>query len=52
MSVRALLDQIPETIVVKGHVHRDLELTKTLYKEKTKPVLFENRDGFRAVGNL
>lgn len=31
---------------------RELELTKILLKEKTKPVLFENLDGFRAVGNL
>ncbi len=29
-----------------------MELTKILYKEKTKPVLFENLDGFKAIGNL
>jgi len=37
---------------VKGHISRDLELTKILFKEKTKPVLFENLDGHRAIGNL
>ena len=52
LSVRAFLDKSDETIVVKGHISRDLELTHVLYKEKTKPVLFENLDGFRAVGNL
>lgn len=52
MAVRELLKQFEETIVVKGHVSRDLELTHTLFKEKTTPVLFENLDGFRAIGNL
>ena len=52
MSIRALLDQFPETIVVKGKISRELELTKILLKERTKPVLFENLDGYRAVGNL
>ncbi|MBU0684516.1 MAG: UbiD family decarboxylase [Thermoplasmatota archaeon] len=52
MAVRELLNQFNETVVVKGHVSRELELTNTLFKEKMKPVLFENLDGFRAVGNL
>jgi UbiD family decarboxylase len=39
-------------VVVKGKVSRELELTKTLLKERTRPVLFENLDGYRAVGNL
>lgn len=52
MSIRALLDQFPETIVVKGKISRELEITKILLKERTKPVLFENLDGYRAVGNL
>ena len=52
MSVRSFLDKFEETIVVNGHISRDLELTHILFKEKTKPVLFENMDGFRAVGNL
>lgn len=37
---------------MKGKVSRELELTKTLLKERTRPVLFENLDGYRAVGNL
>jgi len=52
LSIRALLDQFPETIVVKGKISRELEITKILLKERTKPVLFENLDGYRAVGNL
>lgn len=52
MSVRAFLDRFKETIVVKGHISRELELTRILHKEKTRPVLFENLDGYRAVGNL
>jgi len=52
LSVRELLGQFDETIVVKGHISRELELTKILFKEKTKPVLFENLDGHRAIGNL
>ena len=52
MSVRVFLDQFKETIVVKGHISRDLELTHILNKERTKPVFFEKLDGSRAVGNL
>lgn len=52
MSVRELLSRFEETIVVKGLISRELELTKTLQKERTKPVLFENLEGHRAVGNL
>lgn len=52
MAVRELLNQFNETVVVKGHVSRELELTSTLFKEKLKPVLFENLDGFKAIGNL
>ena len=52
MSIRAMLSQFDDTVVVKGRISRELELTKILLKERTKPVLFENLDGFRAVGNL
>jgi UbiD family decarboxylase len=52
LAVRELLNQFNETVVVKGHVSRELELTSTLFKEKLKPVLFENLDGFKAIGNL
>jgi len=52
LSIRQLLSQFDETITVTGKISRDLELTKILYKERTKPVLFENLDGFHAVGNL
>ncbi|MBN1677855.1 MAG: UbiD family decarboxylase [Candidatus Thermoplasmatota archaeon] len=52
MSIRKLLSQFEETIVVKGHISRELELTKILFKERTTPVLFEDLDGYVAVGNL
>ena len=52
MSIRAFLDRFEETVVVKGRVSRDLEVTKYLLKAKDKPVLFEDMDGHRAVGNL
>jgi len=52
LSVRELLGQFDETIVVKGRISRELELTKILFKEKTTPVLFENLDNHRAIGNL
>lgn len=52
LSVRKLIAQFPETVVVKGRVSRELELTRALWKDKTKPILFENLDGFHAVGNL
>ena len=52
LSIRAFVDQFNETVVLKGKISRDLELTKILFKEKTRPVLFENLDGFRAIGNL
>ena len=47
-----MLSQFDDTVVVKGKISRELELTKILLKERTRPVLFENLDGFRAVGNL
>ena len=52
MSIRSFLDRFEETVVVKGRVSRDLEVTKYLLKAKDKPVLFEDLDGHRAVGNL
>jgi UbiD family decarboxylase len=47
-----MLSQFPETVVVKGRVSRDLEATKALWKARNVPVLFENLDGYQAVGNL
>jgi UbiD family decarboxylase len=47
-----MLEGLEETVVVKGRVSRDLEVTKHLLKAEGKPVLFENLDSHRAVGNL
>jgi UbiD family decarboxylase len=52
LSVRSFLDKSEDKVVIKGNISRDLELTHILFKEKTRPVMFENMDGFRAVGNL
>jgi UbiD family decarboxylase len=52
LSVRELLKQFNETIEVRGHISRELELTKILFKEKTTPVLFDDLDGHAALGNL
>jgi len=52
LSIRHLMSQLGDAVVVKGHVSRELELTKTLFKDRTRPVLFENLDGYPAVGNL
>ncbi len=52
LSVRQLLSEFEETITIKGRISRELELTKILLKEKTTPVVFEDLDGHRAVGNL
>ena len=46
------MDGLEETVEVKGKVSRDLEVTKYLTKAGDKPVLFEDLDGHRAVGNL
>ncbi|UCE91678.1 MAG: UbiD family decarboxylase [Methanobacteriota archaeon] len=47
-----MLEGFEETVVVKGKVSRDLEATKYLTKAGDRPVLFEDLDGHRAVGNL
>ena len=52
MSLQQLLSQFDDTVVVRGHISRELELTRALWKDRTKPVFFENLDGHRAVGNL
>ena len=46
------MDKFDDKIVIKGHISKEFELTRILFKERTKPVMFENLDGFRAVGNL
>lgn len=52
LSIRSMLDGLEETVVVKGRVSRDLEVTKYLLKAKDNPVFFENLDGHKAIGNL
>ncbi|ASJ00702.1 UbiD family decarboxylase [Thermococcus gorgonarius] len=41
-----------EVVRVYEPVSKELEITKYLLKYKTRPVLFEDVDGWRAVGNL
>jgi len=38
--------------VIKGKVSRDTEVTKYLLKSPTRPILFQDLDGYTAVGNL
>ncbi len=38
--------------MIKGKVSRDTEVTKYLLKEPTRPILFQDLDGYTAVGNL
>ena len=52
MSIRSLVEHYEETVVIKGRVSRDLEAARYLLKAGDAPVLFENLDGHRAVGNL
>ncbi|UCE46178.1 MAG: UbiD family decarboxylase [Methanobacteriota archaeon] len=52
MSIRSLLEQYEDTVIVKGRVSRDMEVAKHLTKAGNTPVLFENLDGHMAVGNL
>lgn len=46
------MEQFEDTVVIKGRVSRDLEITRYLLKAEDAPVLFENMDNHRAVGNL
>ena len=50
--MRAMLDKMEETVVIKGRVSKELEVTKYLLKASTKPILFEDLEGYTAVGNL
>lgn len=38
--------------MIKGKVSRDTEVTKYLLKSPTRPILFQDLDGYTAVGNL
>ena len=53
MTLRPWLERFAdETITIKGAVSRELELTKHLVANPTRPVHFTDLDGFQAVGNL
>ncbi len=47
-----MLADVEDKVVVKGKVSRDIEVTKYLLKSPTRPMLFEDLDGYAAVGNL
>lgn len=52
MSLKAYLKSFPEVEILRKRVSREYEITKILRENPTKPVLFENLDGYRAIGNL
>ncbi len=52
MSLRAHIEAFPEIEVIDKEVSRVHEITKILKKDPTKPILFNNLDGYRAIGNL
>jgi UbiD family decarboxylase len=47
-----MLADIDDKVVIKGKVSRDVEVTKYLLKDPTKLMLFQDLDGYTAVGNL
>ncbi len=47
-----MLAGLEDKVVIKGKVSRDVEVTKYLLKSPTRPMVFEDLDGYTAVGNL
>lgn len=52
MSLKTYIEAFPEIEVIEKEVSREYEITKILKENPTKPVLFDNLDGYKAVGNL
>jgi len=50
--MRSLISKFDDVTEIKGRVSRDLEITKYLLKSPTTPILFQDLDGYAAVGNL
>ncbi|MBI0583150.1 MAG: UbiD family decarboxylase [Methanomassiliicoccus sp.] len=52
MALRNLLAQMTDAITVEQDVPLDLEVSKVLMKDQTRPVMFTNLNGMRAAGNI
>ncbi len=52
MSLKAYIEAFPEIEAIDDEVSREYEITKMLKGDPTKPILFNNLDGFKAIGNL
>ncbi|MCK5290622.1 MAG: UbiD family decarboxylase [Thermoplasmata archaeon] len=52
MSLKAYIEAFPDIEVIDDEVSRKLEMTKMLKEDPTKAILFNDLDGYRAVGNL
>jgi UbiD family decarboxylase len=52
MSLKTYIEAFPEVEVIEKEVSREYEITKILKENPTKPVLFDNLDGYKAIGNL
>ena len=52
MALRDLLATMKDVITVDEDVPLDLEVSKVLMRDQTRPVLFPDLHGMRAVGNL
>ncbi|NLT36871.1 MAG: UbiD family decarboxylase [Methanomassiliicoccus sp.] len=52
MALRDLLTKMKDVVTVDEDVPLDLEVTRMLMKDQTRPVLFPKLHGMRAAGNL
>lgn len=52
MSVRHYIKAFEETIIIKESVNKRYAITDYLKKYPATPVLFENVDGYKVIGNL
>lgn len=52
MSLKAYIEAFPEIEIIDDKVSRVHEMTKMLKEDPTRPLLFNDLDGYRAIGNL
>ncbi|QLH75538.1 MAG: UbiD family decarboxylase [Methanomassiliicoccales archaeon] len=52
MSMRSLMSSFKDLRRIKKHVPNELEPTKILLEDQRRPVLFEDLNGMKAIGNV
>jgi len=52
MSLRAILSDVKDALVIDGPVSIEYEVTRILSENQSRPVRFMDLNGFEAVGNL